>query len=205
MRKVVVTITLVFVVGVCWLSVTSGQQTATDGPNYTSRGQLVRPENYREWVYVTSGLGMTYGPAEGATGARPNFDNVFVNRESYRQFLTNGKWPERTIFILEIRRGEDHISINNGGQTQGDLIAIEAAVKDSARYPDTTWAYFTFGGAPNLAAAATALPTSASCYPCHRNNTAVEQTFVQFYPTLFEVAKRMGTVKSSYESSPAKH
>src|SRR5947209_5496918 len=31
----------------------------------------------------------------------------------------------------------------------------------------------------------------AACYACHRNNTAVDNTFVQFYPTLFEVAKRL--------------
>ena len=28
---------------------------------------------------------------------------------------------------------------------------------------------------------------------------AVENTFVQFYPTLFEVAKRFGTVKATYD------
>jgi hypothetical protein len=35
------------------------------------------------------------------------------------------------------------------------------------------------------------LPFTASCYNCHAINTAVENTFVQFYPTLFEVAKKM--------------
>src|SRR2546426_4807404 len=147
-----------------------------DGPRYTSSHELVRPADYRDWVYVTTGLGMTYGP-EGASGQAPMFDNVFVNRESHRQFMATGKWPDKTIFILELRRAETQVSINNGGHTQGEVVAVEAAVKDRTRFPDTTWGYFNFGRAPALADSAAPLPTTASCYACHRNNTAVEKTF----------------------------
>jgi hypothetical protein len=178
---------------------TVAQQAVTDAPKYSATGELLLPADYREWIYLTSGLGMTYGPAAAAESRRPNFDNVFVNRDSYRQFMSNGKWPDKTIFILEIRGAEDHVSINNGGQTQGNVVAIEAAVKDPSRFRDTTWGYFSFGAAPRLTPSAAPLPASASCYACHRDNTAVEQTFVQFYPTLFDVARRMGTVKSSYD------
>jgi hypothetical protein len=184
-------------------TVPAAQQPPVDGPAYSAAGELLRPADYREWVYLTSGLGMTYGPAaEESSARRPNFDNVFVNRASYRQFMASGKWPEKTMFILEIRSAEDHVSINNGGRTQGNVIAIEAAVKDTVRFPDTSWKYFTFGTAPRLTESAAPLPTTASCYTCHRENTAVEQTFVQFYPTLFDVARRMGTVKPTYD--PAK-
>jgi hypothetical protein len=175
------------------------QQPASTVPIFSAKGELALPADYREWVYLTSGLGMTYGPAAAAEGHAPNFDNVFVNRESYRQFLSTGKWPDKTMFILEIRKAEEHVSINNGGRTQGDVIAIEAAVKDPARFRETTWGYFTFGNAPRLASSAAPLPATASCYSCHRDNTAVEQTFVQFYPTLFDVARKMGTVKPTYD------
>jgi hypothetical protein len=180
---------------------TMAQQSPTDGPKYSESGQLLRPADYRDWVYLTSGLGMTYGPARPAAGRPANFDNVFVNRASHRQFLKTGTWPEKTIFVLEIRRAEEHVSINNGGQTQGDLITIEVSVKDQSRFPETGWGYFDFGGGANAAQTANPLPRSASCYTCHQNNTAVEWTFVQFYPTLFEVAKRMGTVKPTYDPS----
>ena len=185
-------------VGVSRMAPTA-QQTVSDGPQYASGGKLMLPADYREWAYLTSGLGMTYGPARPAAGRPANFDNVFVNRESFRQFMATGKWPDKTMFVLEIRSAEEQVSIDNGGRTQGPLIAIESAVKDRARVPDTTWGYFTFGHAPNLAQSAAPLPTSESCYACHKNNTAVEQTFVQFYPTLFEVARRMGTVKPTYD------
>jgi len=174
-------------------------QTSSSAPSFSAQGELQLPADYREWVYLTSGLGMTYGPAAAAEGRRPNFDNVFVNRDSYRQFMSSGKWPDKTMFILEIRGAEEHVSINNGGRTQGEVVAIEAAVKDVSRFRETTWAYFNFGSAPRPAASAAPLPTSASCYTCHRDNTAVEQTFVQFYPTLFDVARRMGTVKPTYD------
>ena len=37
-------------------------------PQYTEDGQLVLPERYREWVFLSSGMGMTYGPL--GTGRR---------------------------------------------------------------------------------------------------------------------------------------
>lgn len=178
---------------------TVAQERATDGPTYTASGELVRPLDYREWAFVTTGIGMTYGPTQPATGQPSFFDNVFVNRESYRAFKETGRWPDKTMFLLEIRRGEVNVSINNGGQTQGEVVALESAVKDLAKFPDGGWGYFDFGRGGSLNASAAPLPATASCYACHKNNTAVENTFVQFYPTLFEVAKKMGTVKATYD------
>lgn len=184
------------------VSVTSlaGQQPpqADDGPRYTAAGQLVRPADYRDWVFASSGLGMTYGPA-AAPGAAPMFDNVFVTRAAYREFLNSGTWPDGTMLILEIRRAEENVSINNGGRTQGAVVAIEAAVKDRKRFPDNGWAYFNFGGGTRLVESAAPLPATQSCYACHRTNAAVENTFVQFYPALFEAATRLKTVRSDYD------
>jgi hypothetical protein len=176
----------------------------TDGASFTGEGAVKRPADYREWVFVTTGLGMSYAPEAQAVGAGPGrppvFDNVFVNRQSYRAFLQTGRWPDGTMFILELRRSERHVSIDTGGQTQSGVLGIEAAVKDSSRFAATGgWAYFGFGGAGGLAESAMPNPPTASCYACHREHTAVENTFVQFYPTLFEVAKRLGTVKPTYD------
>jgi hypothetical protein len=41
-----------------------------------------------------------------------------------------------------------------------------------------------------------ALPTTASCYACHSTNGAVDNTFVQFYPTLLDVAREKGTLRA---------
>jgi hypothetical protein len=185
-----------------WAAVASVLAQQPAAPAFTSAGQLVRPLDYRSWVFVTSGLGMTYGPAKPAEGQSPLFDNVFVTRDAYNEFLRSGAWPDKTMFILEGRRAEANVSINNGGHTQGQMAFMEAAVKDTARFKDTGgWGYFSFDSRGGLVESAAALPPTASCYACHSANTAVDNTFVQFYPELFAVAKAKGTVKATYDPS----
>jgi hypothetical protein len=175
------------------------QQSPVDAPAFSSTNELIRPADYREWVFVTSGLGMTYTtPASG--NPSPNFNNVYVNPSSYRSFMKTGRWPDKTMFVLEIRASASEGSINKAGNFQTSLVAVEAAVKDEARYPATRWAYFNFGHAADMKDRVEALPGTATCYACHSSNTAVDNTFVQFYPTLLEVARRMGTVKPEFAS-----
>ncbi len=105
------------------LPLQGGEQAAADGPQYTSDGHLKRPTNYREWIFLSSGLGMTYGPtAMQMPMDNPDFDNVFVNRAAYKNFQATGKWPDKTIFILEVRASQSKGSINKGGhfQARGD-------------------------------------------------------------------------------------
>lgn len=175
---------------------------AGDGPQFTGANELVRPTNFREWIFVSSGLGMSYGPNTPAADRPPSFTNVYVNPSSYRGFMKTGRWPDKTILILEIRGSSSEGSINKAGHFQAGVQAIEALVKD-VRLPGG-WAFFDFGrgGASDTVKA---LPATASCYSCHLKNAAVEQTFVQFYPTLLDVARRMGTLNPSFEgSSPSR-
>jgi hypothetical protein len=169
------------------------QQAATEVPDLRAGHLLTLPADFREWVFLSAGLGMTYGPNAPAPGAPQAFTNVYVNPSSYRAFMKSGAWPDRTMFILEIRGSATEGSINRFGRFQTDLRAVEVNLKD-ARLPGG-WGFFDFGTASGPIAP---LPQTASCYACHRDNTAVEQTFVQFYPTLMEVARRHGTVKPTY-------
>ena len=191
-----------------FIALLSGSVWAGNEPRYTDSGELIRPTDYREWVFLTSGAGMTYGPAASMSqNMPPLFDNVFVSPEAYRSFVATGHWPDKTIFILEIRYSQSHGSINKGGSFQTDIAAMEAAVKDEERYPDK-WAYFDFPAVGGTAAASAGpLPKRAGCYACHTANGAVENTFVQFYPTLLEVARAKGTIKASFKPwapSPAR-
>ena len=170
-------------------------QTSSDAPQFTPDGQLVLPRDYREWVYLSSGLGMTYGPAAQADQGNPMFDNVFVTPKAYRDFLESGRWPEKTMFILEVRRSIGKGSINNGGHYQSDVMALEAAVKDEERFPQK-WAYFGFGRSDSDKAAP--VPAKSACNSCHNQNAAVENTFVQFYPSLLEIATHKGTLNPAY-------
>ena len=63
------------------------QAPADDGPRYAASGELMRPADYREWVYLSTGLNMTYGANAPNPARNQPFNNVFVNRSSYRQFM----------------------------------------------------------------------------------------------------------------------
>lgn len=161
-------------------------------PRYAADGQLTLPSDYREWVFLSSGLGMTYG-AE-LPSRPPAFTNVFVNPAAYRSFLATGTWPDKTTLVLEVRGSSSQGSINRGGSYQSDVIAIEAEVKDSAKFPGKGWAFFSFG----KASLGKLLPGSADCYGCHLSHGAVDNTFVQFYPALMQIARQKGTLTPAY-------
>ena len=175
------------------------------GPRYTAAGELIRPTDFREWRFVTAGLGMTYNqPAAQPTGTPrpPNFTNVWVNPAAHSAFMKTGQWPDKTMFILEVRASSSEGSINKGGHFQSNVVVIEASVKDEARFPGK-WAYFDFGR--DMKPHVQALPPTERCYACHSDNGAVDNTFVQFYPTLMEVAQKMGTVRPSYAAGAGAH
>ena len=176
------------------------QQQAADGPRYNPAGELIRPSDFREWVFVTSGLGMTYNQPTGAPRT-PSFTNVYVNPSAYRSFIKDGRWPDKTMFILEVRGSTSEGSINKGGHFQSGLIVIEASVKDEARNSGLpgSWAYFDFGR--DMKEAAKPLPATERCYACHAENGAVDNTFVQFYPTLLDVARTFNTLKPSFANA----
>jgi hypothetical protein len=164
-----------------WVATCAAICAAQDGPEFTPAGLLKRPNAFREWIYLSSGLGMTYGPAAARTQSEnPPFDNVFVNRDAYKGFLASRHWPDKTIFVLEIRASESKGSINQSGYFQTKPITLEIHVKDEKRFPGK-WAFFDF---PNGAETARQIPASESCYSCHAEHGAVDTTFVQFYPTL---------------------
>jgi Cytochrome P460 len=159
-------------------------------PSYTSDGRMQFPSNYREWIFLSSDLDMSYTPSSDMGGMRTDsaFGNVFVNPEAYRAFRTTGIWPDKTMLVLEHHRAGSNASINKAGHFQADALPeIEVHVKDS-RFVGR-WAFFSFGdGQP-----ATEIKHSASCYSCHHQHGATDTTFVQFYPTLIDIAKAKGT------------
>lgn len=173
-------------------------------PRFNAAGELLPPKDYRTWTFLTSGFSMAYGPAAQAmaeSGMRV-LDNVYVQREAYDSFLQTGVWPEGTLFVLELRAAEGTGSIVTAGHFQTDIVGIEAALKDTRRFAGG-WGYFEFEADENgPSRPAAALPTTASCYTCHAKNGAVENTFTQFYPTLFPVARRKGTVRADFVGIP---
>lgn len=174
---------------------------AGDKAQFTKTGELIPPVDYREWIFLSSGLGMTYGPNAPAAGAPLRFDNVYVNPSSYREFVRTGKWDDGAVLILEVRDSESKGSINEHGHYQTSIAAIEAHVKDSRRFADSGgWAFYDLSPKkPQTALVQTitakAMPAGNRCQQCHSANGTVDDTFVQFYPELIPIAKKFGTLK----------
>jgi len=166
----------------------------TAGPAYTAEGHLKYPERYREWVYLSSGLDMSYSERADSMG-HSMFDNVFAEPSAYREFVRTGTWPDGTQLVLEVRGASEKGSINKHGKFQTDeIMGMEVHVKDVKRFQGG-WAFFNFRDA----GAAQMIPTTAECYSCHQQHAAVDTTFVQFYPTLLKLATLKGTLSPGYK------
>jgi hypothetical protein len=173
---------------------------STTSPAYTASGAMRPPANYREWIYLTSGIDMSYTPKSDGMQDHSQFDNVFVNPEAYRSFLQTGTWPDKTIMVLEAREARSKGSINQHGHFQaGGVMDFEVHVKDEARFPGK-WAFFSFD---STTANGTLIPQEAKCYTCHAAHAAVDTTFVQFYPTLLPLAQQKGTLSQPYLNQEA--
>jgi hypothetical protein len=166
-----------------------GEQPQSSAPQFTSEGKLVRPMGYRKWVFVSSGYGMSYSQSPSGTQM---FTNVFVTPAAYDYFAANGKWPDKTMFVLEVYGSTSRGSINKHGSYQTELSGLDVEVKDESRFADK-WAYFNFSETAKTASADT--PSKNECWKCHEQNAAAEHSFVQFYPELLKIAQAKGTIK----------
>jgi tetratricopeptide (TPR) repeat protein len=188
MRKTTLVICLLAVVigvGLRMKHVSAAGPDSSNHPAYTSDGKLVLPANYRDWTFLTTGLGMNYSTG---TSSNPMFTNVFVNPEAYRAFKETGKWPDKSTWIVEIYSPATHGSINKGGHYQDTFMGLDIEVKDSSR--PNEWAYYNLDRGETSAS-----ETAGRCNSCHEKNAAVEHTFVQFYPTLLDFAMEKNLIK----------
>jgi len=183
------------------------------------------PPDYRNWPYASASLALSYPSEEAklsplarahlppATARRPRtamaanatpapaFQNVFVSPEAYAQFQKTGLYPDKTVFVLEVRASvARQSSFLSSGLYQGDVVALRMETRDDALYPKTKWAWFTFqqssGGGWTVATPAP--EPIGNCWKCHVTDGAVQDSFTQCYPTLFAIAKAHGTVKGQY-------
>jgi len=152
-------------------------------PAYTADGDLIRPDDYRTWVFVGASLGLSYDEDAAEREGPGAFTNVYIQPEAYRYFMATGEFPEGTMLPMDVFRPGSRESINQAGYFEKDFLGMEVAVKDSERYAEG-WAYLSFrdrsGG---LRESASAFPKER-CYDCHAEHAATDNVFTQFYPVL---------------------
>jgi hypothetical protein len=133
--------------------------------SFDSSDMLLRPEQYRDWIFVGSSL----NPPHSAKSS----PNVYINPSAYWEYAKTGQFPEGTVMVLESA---------NSDLTQKP--ALLASVKDRTRFADG-WGFFDFtGNDGNIKSAAQALPESSGCRSCHEQGAETDHVFTQFYPVL---------------------
>jgi hypothetical protein len=186
---------------VCFSLAASGPPARSQGadePRYAPGGDLLLPEGFETWVFAGSNLGLSYAPdAAAAAGTPPprmlrqqQFHNVAINKAAYDHFLANGRFPERTVLVMQVFEAADKDTkgVLASGVFNGRRAGLEVAVKNATR-PDgktTPWAYYDFtdpSDRSKVLASATAFPDE-SCANCHRHHASVDNVWVQFYPAL---------------------
>jgi len=152
---------------------------------FDGKDTLLRPEGYREWVFVGSSLGLRYdqNAEKGSTNNATRFNNVYLNPAAYREFSRTGKFPDGTVFVLEIASAETKKEPGLQGSFQKEFVSLEAAVKDSQRF-ETGWAYFSFDDKSGKPKDKARPFSNDSCYDCHHQKAATDHVFTQFYPVL---------------------
>ena len=161
----------------------AGGPPQTSAAKFTEGGELQRPENYREWVYM--GTPVTPNELNNGKAAFPEFHNVYIDPASYRAYRKTGQFPDGTIIVKELVSVGSKSAVSGIGYFMGDFLGLEATVKSVQHFPDepNNWAYFSFGKQPNLAATAKAFPTD-SCAACHKAAAAEDMVFTQYYPVI---------------------
>ena len=194
MRRIVILVCMAFASAALAAAAVSRAEAPASAPRYTADGRMELPKEYRTWVYLSTGMDMSYVD-KGGDPDMHMLDNVFVNREAYEAFQRTGTWPDKTVMVLEARRAIQKGSINKRGHFQADVMAREIHVKDAARFKATGgWAFFGFDGE----GPAKMIPANAGCIACHEAHAAVDTTFVQFYPTLLPLAQAKKTLSANY-------
>ncbi|WP_190808831.1 cytochrome P460 family protein [Flagellimonas sp. S3867] len=153
---------------------------------FTINGEeLVRPTNYRSWVYV--GTPTTPNDMNNGKAAFPEFHNVYIDPVSYDYWKENGSWRDGTILVKELVSVGTKAAVSGNGYFMGEFIGLEATIKSSEHFPNEpgNWAYYSFTTpmGEDLKNTAVAFKTN-QCNACHAANAGDDFVFTQHYPVL---------------------
>lgn len=112
---------------------------------FTMQGdELKRPTDYRKWVFV--GTPTTPNDMNNGKAPFPEFHNVYIDPQSYKEWKATGKWREGTIFVKELVSVGTKSAASGNGYFMGDFIGLEATIKSKKHFPSEpgNWAYFSF-------------------------------------------------------------
>ncbi len=151
---------------------------------FSASGEMIRPEGWREWIYV--GTPLTPNSLNPPEAAFPEFHSVYIDPKSWAHYKKTGEFREGTMLAKELALVCTTQATSGKGFFMGEFSGFEIAYKSAKRFPNEpgNWAYFTFGHKPEPShATAKAMPTAA-CAACHTASAAEDMVFTQYYPVL---------------------
>jgi hypothetical protein len=151
---------------------------------FNASGELIRPEGWREWIYV--GTPVTPNSLNPPEAPFPEFHSVYIDPKSWAHYKKTGKFREGTMLAKELALVGSTQATSGKGFFMGEFSGFEIAYKSKKRFPNEpgNWAYFSFGHKPEpYNATAKAMPTAA-CAACHVASAAEDMVFTQYYPVL---------------------
>ncbi len=169
--------------------------------NFDDSGDLIKPDNLDEWVFLGSSLGMGYSQDTFDPESAGMFQIVRIEPNAYKAFLETGKFVDGTMIALHFYGSQNNISINRSGFVMGSLHFMEIHYKDSERFPDG-FNFYTFNNDQTVAAE---VPLPNDCVACHTKDGAYDGVFVQFYPTIHEFLPADVRARLSEPESNAGH
>lgn len=185
MRIIVAAVTVILLPALATAFLPGADRASDKRPvEFEGKDTLLRPQGYREWVFVGSSLGLRYDEnAEKPRSEELEYKNVYINPSAYREYRKTGKFPQGTVLVLETASAETKKEPGLQGSFQKEFTGLSAAVKDGERF-ENEWAYFHFSDKPGKPANKAPPSPKAACFDCHRKKAAEDNVFTQFYPVL---------------------
>ena len=159
--------------------VSAGEQ--TNFARYTADNELLRPKNYREWVFI--GASVTPNDLNEGSPAFPEFHNVYIDPASWSHWQETGEFRNGTVIVKELVSVGSTAAVSGKGYFPGEFNGIAAMVKDDKRFADRpeNWAFFGFA---SYEANNGNIQADESCSGCHKENAGQDMVFTQYYPVL---------------------
>ncbi|QXP82807.1 cytochrome P460 family protein [Methylococcus sp. ANG] len=152
-------------------------------PYVDDQGSISLPKDYRQkWTH----LGSWVVDEEGAPGQ--GFHDVYTQPESVNAFRKDGKFPDGTVLVKEIRSIQKGKETTGRAMWAGDVAIWFVMVKDSAnRFPNNPnwgggWGWGLYKAeAPDKNASS---DWTKDCQGCHIPAKGSDWVYLKGYPTL---------------------
>jgi len=173
-------------------SVAGVQMTERETPvaKFDEKGELKRPTDYRTWIFL--GAPLTPNELNGGHAAFPEFHNVYLDRDSYEHYKTDGEFRDGAVIVKELVSVGSKAAASGKGYFEGEYLGVEAMVKSKRRFPNEpgNWGFFRFTDEEAAARGELGNPSkiaplrdAASCAVCHTGGEH-DYVFSQYYPVL---------------------